>query len=164
MDIKKLQLAVFEKTGIRIDDADPVFAVVALNEALLSELIAAYQLAAEKNNVELDERIGSLVEIHHNIIAASKELAERANQAHMAAALKAAAEAKTEIMNAAREAISTELTKVSSIVANTAHQLAMAGDKVKANTTRSWMIAIVQAVIGGIVAGMVVLILTHLQH
>lgn len=164
MDIKKLQIAVYEKTGIRIDEADPVLAVVALNEALLGELIAAYQQAADNNNLELNEKIGSLVEIHQKIIAASKELTERANQAHMAAALKAAAEAKTEIMSAAREAISTELTKVSSIVANTAHQLAMAGDKVKANTTRSWTIAIVQAVIGGIVAGAVVLVSTHFQH
>lgn len=164
MDIKKLQLAVFEKTGIRIDEADPVFAVVALNEALLGELIAAHQLAAEKNNVELNEKIGGLVEIHRNIIAASKDLVERANHAHMAAALKAAAEARTEIMNSAREAISTELTKVASIVANTAHQLAIAGEKVKANTTRSWTIAIVQAVIGGIVAGMVVLVSLQIQH
>jgi hypothetical protein len=67
MDIKKLQLAVFEKTGIRIDDADPVFAVVALNDALLGELIATYQAAAEKNNFELNEKIGGLVEIHNNI-------------------------------------------------------------------------------------------------
>lgn len=164
MDIKKLQIAVFEKTGIRIDEADPVLAVVALNEALLSELLAAYQQAADRNNLELNEKIGGLVEIHQNIIAASKELAQRANQAHLAAALKAATEAKTEIMNSAREAISTELTKVASIVANTAHQLAIAGDKVKSNTTRSWTIAIVQAVIGGIVAGIVVLVSIHFQH
>jgi uncharacterized protein YicC (UPF0701 family) len=164
MDIKKLQLAVFERTGVRIDETDPVFAVVALNEALLGELIAAYQRAAEKNNVELNEKIGGLVEIHRSIIAASRDLAERANQAHMAAALKAAAEARAEIMNSAREAISTELTKVASIVANTAHQLAIAGEKVKANTTRSWTIAIVQAVIGGIVAGMVVLVSLQFQH
>src|SRR3954452_13813606 len=39
MDQNKLRTLVFEKTGIKIDTTDPVFAVVALNEAVLSEYL-----------------------------------------------------------------------------------------------------------------------------
>jgi len=39
MDLNKLRTVVFEKTGIRIDTNDPVFALVALNEAVLSECV-----------------------------------------------------------------------------------------------------------------------------
>lgn len=38
MDHHKLRSAVFEKTGIKIDTTDPVFALVALNEAVLEEM------------------------------------------------------------------------------------------------------------------------------
>ena len=39
MDQNKLRTVVFEKTGIKIDTTDPVFALVALNEAVLSEYL-----------------------------------------------------------------------------------------------------------------------------
>jgi hypothetical protein len=39
MDQQKLRLLVFEKTGIKIDVTDPVFALVALNESLLEETL-----------------------------------------------------------------------------------------------------------------------------
>lgn len=39
MDLNKLRTLVFEKTGIRIDTNDPVFALVALNETVLSECV-----------------------------------------------------------------------------------------------------------------------------
>jgi hypothetical protein len=42
MDQNKLRTLVFEKTGIRIDVGDPVFALVALNEAVLSECVEAH--------------------------------------------------------------------------------------------------------------------------
>jgi hypothetical protein len=41
MDTNKLRTLVFEKTGIRIDTGDPVFALVALNEAVLAESIGS---------------------------------------------------------------------------------------------------------------------------
>jgi len=37
MDTNKLRNVVFEQTGIRIDTTDPVFALVALNDAVLAE-------------------------------------------------------------------------------------------------------------------------------
>ncbi|MBC7502211.1 MAG: hypothetical protein H7315_17200 [Herminiimonas sp.] len=40
MDQNKLRTLVFEKTGIRIDTMDPVFALVALNEAVLDDSVA----------------------------------------------------------------------------------------------------------------------------
>lgn len=39
MDQVKLRNLVFEKTGVRIDVDDPVFALVALNEAVLEEAV-----------------------------------------------------------------------------------------------------------------------------
>lgn len=42
MDQHKLRAQVFEKTGIRIDVDDPVFALVALNEAVLEEAVARH--------------------------------------------------------------------------------------------------------------------------
>jgi hypothetical protein len=39
MDQPKLRTLVFEKTGVRIDVDDPVFALVALNEAVLEEAV-----------------------------------------------------------------------------------------------------------------------------
>lgn len=45
MDANKLRAEVFEKTGIKVDTADPVFALVALNEAVLADY--ARQQAAE---------------------------------------------------------------------------------------------------------------------
>jgi hypothetical protein len=39
MDQQKLRSLVFEKTGVRIDIGDPIFALVALNEAVLEEAV-----------------------------------------------------------------------------------------------------------------------------
>jgi hypothetical protein len=154
MDISRLQVAVYEKTGIRLDRTDPVFALIAVNEAVISELLSTAQEQWAQNNSELDVKIGSLVKVHEHILAASKDLTTRANQAHMTAALKAAAEAKTEIFNAARDAVSVEVGKAASIVTENAAQLAAASKRAR---TGSWSIAIVQAIIGGMVAAITVL-------
>lgn len=161
MDIQKLRQAVFEKTGIRIDEVDPVFTVVALNEAVFEDMLEVYQQAMAKNNGELDEKIGSLVVLHRKLVDAAQDLAERSKQAQLTVALKAATEAKAEIMTAARLAISTEVEKAAAVVTSAAHQLANASEKVRANSAHSWAIAITQAVIGGIVAGIVVAISLH---
>lgn len=158
MDIQKLRQVVFEKTGIRIDEVDPVFTVVALNEAVFQDMLEVYAQTLAKNNGELDEKIGSLVVLHRKLVDAAHDLTERANHAHLNAALKAASEAKADIMTAASLAVSKELEKAAVIVTNAANQLASAGDKVKANSAQHWRIAITQAVIGGIVAGMVVVV------
>lgn len=156
MDIQRLQNQVFERTGIRIDAVDPVFTVVALNEAVFEELMRVYEEAQAKSNGELDERIGSLVVLHRNLVAAGKDLTERADQAHLNAALKAAAEAKADIMTAARQAVSAEMEKAVAL-------LAKATEEARANGRRSWGIAIVQAAIGGIVAAMIVLTVLQIK-
>lgn len=153
----------FEKTGIRIDEIDPVFTVVALNEAVFEDMIKVYQQALARNNGDLDEKIGSLVILHRKLVDASQDLVERANQAHLNAALKAATEAKADIMTAARLAVSAELEKAAAIVTSAAHQLASAGEKVKMNARHNWAIVIAQAVIGGIVAGTMILAALHFQ-
>jgi hypothetical protein len=53
MDQQKLRTLVFEKTGVKIDVDDPVFALVALNEAVLAE-------AVERHVALLDDATGEL--------------------------------------------------------------------------------------------------------
>jgi hypothetical protein len=53
MDQQKLRNLVFEKTGVKIDVDDPVFALVALNEAVLAE-------AVERHTALLREATGEL--------------------------------------------------------------------------------------------------------
>lgn len=152
MDISELQVAVFRKTGIRLDHADPVFALVALNEIVIAELFSTVQGQWAESSYELDAKIGALVNINDQILTASKELSTRVNQAHMAAALTAAAEAKTQIFKAARDAISVEVGKSTSIITEAVAQVDAARKRAKFD---GWGIAIAQAVIGGMVAGII---------
>ncbi|HEX8956291.1 MAG TPA: hypothetical protein VF798_08455 [Burkholderiaceae bacterium] len=52
MDANKLRAEVFEKTGIKVDTTDPIFALVALNDAVLADYarknLAGLQEASEK--------------------------------------------------------------------------------------------------------------------
>jgi len=157
MDTSKLQVAVFEKTGIRLDRTDPVFALVALNETVIEELFSSAQDHWARSSTELDAKIGALVKINEQILAASKDLATRANQAHMTAALKASAEAKTEIFKAARDAVSVEVGKSASVIKEAVTQVNAARRPAMLDT---WSIAIVQAIIGGTVAGLIILLAT----
>jgi hypothetical protein len=161
MDIQRLKLAIFEKTGIRVDDVDPVFVLVALNQAILEEHANSLTDSLSKNNAELDERIGSLVVLHRSIQAASENLVERSNQAHMSSALKAAAEAKAEIMTAAKNAIGHETKKTAELLRDATQQLEVASEKYKSQVKQRWVIAMIQAVISGIVAGVTVLVSMH---
>lgn len=154
MDLHKLQTAVFEKTGIRLDHKDPVFALVALNEVVVADLLAAAHEQWAQNNEALDARIGGLVKIHDEILAASRNLAGRVDQAHLAAALKAATEAKTEIFKSARDAVSSEVGKAAMIFTHGVAQLEAAQ---RSASIEGWAIAILQAAIGGMVAALTVL-------
>jgi hypothetical protein len=154
MDISKLQVSVYEKTGIRLDRADPVFALVALNEAIIEDLFRSSEKQWAKNSSELDAKIGALVTIHEQILLASKELTGRVDQAHIAAALKAASEAKAEIFKAARDAVCVEVQNSARVIRDSASQLENARTKVRASACA---IAIVQAAVAGMVAGVFVL-------
>ncbi len=59
MDQQKLRSLVFEKTGVRIDTDDPIFALVALNEAVLEEAVerhvALLEAATQKLALIADE-------------------------------------------------------------------------------------------------------------
>jgi len=62
MDLNKLRTHVFEKTGIRIDTTDPVFALVALNEAVLAECIEQQAAGLLQSADKLKEQTKLLVE------------------------------------------------------------------------------------------------------
>jgi len=61
MDQQKLRSLVFEKTGVKIDVDDPVFALVALNEAVLEEAVERHVAridAASENLLHLAQQHG----------------------------------------------------------------------------------------------------------
>ncbi len=60
MDQQKLRTLVFEKTGVRIDIDDPVFALVALNEAVLAEAVERHVARIDAASAELAGQLGSL--------------------------------------------------------------------------------------------------------
>ena len=53
MDQHKLRTLVFEKTGVKIDIDDPVFALVALNEAVLEDAVERHVAAIDSATREL---------------------------------------------------------------------------------------------------------------
>ncbi len=53
MDQQKLRTLVFEKTGVKIDIDDPVFALVALNEAVLEEAVSRHIALIDSTSQEL---------------------------------------------------------------------------------------------------------------
>ncbi|HZX26171.1 MAG TPA: hypothetical protein VFF16_03815 [Telluria sp.] len=57
MDQNKLRTLVFEKTGIKIDVDDPVFALVALNEAVLEEAVLRHVAAIDTASQDVIEQI-----------------------------------------------------------------------------------------------------------
>ena len=59
MDQQKLRSLVFEKTGVKVDIDDPIFALVALNEAVLAEAVERHVAQIEAATQELVEQAGS---------------------------------------------------------------------------------------------------------
>ena len=62
MDQQKLRTLVFEKTGVRIDVDDPVFALVALNEAVLAEAVERHVALLDQASAGLAEQAKALAE------------------------------------------------------------------------------------------------------
>jgi hypothetical protein len=60
MDQQKLRTLVFEKTGVKIDVDDPVFALVALNEAVLAEAVERHTALLREANAELAAQVAQL--------------------------------------------------------------------------------------------------------
>lgn len=62
MDLNKLRTLVFEKTGIKIETNDPVFALVALNEAVLSECVEQHIAGLQNAALQLGEQTMQLLD------------------------------------------------------------------------------------------------------
>jgi hypothetical protein len=60
MDRQKLRTLVFEKTGVRIDVDDPVFALVALNEAVLDDAVERHAALLREANEALAAQVAAL--------------------------------------------------------------------------------------------------------
>lgn len=118
MDTRKLQQLLFEETGQRIDCNDPVFAVVALNQLVLSEkateLVGELESASGKVNMQIGQ-----------LLAASKELNAAHNEleAKLSAAIKQSrAEAIAQVNASAASAVE----RVTADVYQSAHRAAAA--------------------------------------
>jgi ElaB/YqjD/DUF883 family membrane-anchored ribosome-binding protein len=62
MDLNSLRTHVFQKTGIKIDTNDPIFALVALNDAVLSENVARHLSALHNATTQLQSQTAQLTE------------------------------------------------------------------------------------------------------
>lgn len=62
MDQQKLRTLVFEKTGVRIDVDDPIFALVALNEAVLAEAVERHVALLDDATADLADQVQALQE------------------------------------------------------------------------------------------------------
>jgi len=62
MDLNKLRNEVFDKTGIKIETNDPIFALVALNEAVLSECVDQHIINLQSAAKQLKEQTTHLIE------------------------------------------------------------------------------------------------------
>ena len=60
MDQQKLRLLVFEKTGVKIDIDDPIFALVALNEAVLAEAVERHVDLMDEATADLADQLQAL--------------------------------------------------------------------------------------------------------
>jgi hypothetical protein len=60
MDQQKLRSLVFEKTGVKIDVDDPIFALVALNEAVLAEAVERHVALLDDATRELADQVAAL--------------------------------------------------------------------------------------------------------
>ncbi|MFB9245279.1 hypothetical protein IV454_04155 [Massilia antarctica] len=65
MDQQKLRTLVFEKTGVRIDIDDPIFALVALNEAVLAEAVERHVELLDDATADLADQVQALQESGH---------------------------------------------------------------------------------------------------
>ena len=86
MDQQKLRALVFEKTGVKIDIDDPIFALVALNEAVLAE-------AVERHVALLDDATADLADQADALLAAGSVCRYGAGERPLAAPVKPAASA-----------------------------------------------------------------------
>jgi len=62
MDQHKLRSLVFEKTGVKVDVDDPIFALVALNEAVLEEAVERHVARIDAASVALVRQAGAPVD------------------------------------------------------------------------------------------------------
>jgi hypothetical protein len=60
MDQQKLRTLVFEKTGVKIDVDDPIFALVALNEAVLAEAVERHVALLDDATADLADQAQAL--------------------------------------------------------------------------------------------------------
>ncbi len=82
MDQQKLRALVFEKTGVKIDIDDPIFALVALNEAVLAEAVERHVALLDDATADLADQADALIAAGSVCRYAGGAAAERPAQLH----------------------------------------------------------------------------------
>ncbi|MFS8371834.1 hypothetical protein EIQ27_00480 [Xanthomonas campestris pv. armoraciae] len=146
MDRRKYIAELVEKTGVRVDEDDPIFAVVLLNQAILQD-----------QKTELEVLVGRLVKAAGSIQGeVIKQVEERCNATLMELRTEAV-KLKTDLQSehasyreATKEALRQE-------VGSTIGRAAVAMEDARRSIMGPvWLAAMVGGVIGGAVGGMVV--------
>lgn len=90
MDVNKLRTLVFEKTGVKVDSNDPIFALVALNEVVLAECVEQHVALMLDATDNLGAQTGRLIEAGEHYTKVLQQIAavtENAPPAELAAVL-----------------------------------------------------------------------------
>lgn len=91
MDQQQLRTLVFEKTGVKIDIDDPVFALVALNEAVLAEAVERHVALIDRASEAMAARLGAPLMPAHPVLPAAPAGVPAASAAEAAFTYDAAA-------------------------------------------------------------------------
>lgn len=131
MDIKALVDKVYSESRIRVQENDPLFALVALNKVILAELLELQQAAFADSLTDLDQRMQKLTELNKNtglrlaeLVQALKEDIQRTGKAEVLNVAEAVREgAIGAVAEPVAKAVATA-NEVSKIIQAAANQLA----------------------------------------
>jgi hypothetical protein len=163
LDPKTLRTRVFEFTGLKLSEDDPLFVLVLLNEAILSEYIENLDVLLteyEKRFSALAERINETAETMRYETATLKA---GAGEFQDAAARKAAAAILNGLAGEARTAISASLDGARAQLAQAARELESGVERLRERPKPNWTfwaqrlaLLLGVAVVGGGLGGLVV--------
>ena len=96
MDLNKLRSLVFEKTGIKIETNDPIFALVALNEAVLSECVEQHITNLQAAAEQLKEQTTHLIQAGDRVKSLLLQMGQTVEDPLPASSAKAPSQAREE--------------------------------------------------------------------
>jgi L-lactate utilization protein LutC len=174
MDKTKLINLIFEKTGQKIGEDDPILSTLALNQAVLEDYVDRVTREVDAASSRIEVNAGALLAGSRAVLAETGKIVAEADKLHQAAAAKAAETAKTTladeaarlVTDAARSAVQTVLEDAARQLANATNAYAQACLSVRAEAdavkkaAKMDLVAvagagILVAIVGGVIGGYV---------